>query len=121
MVRRVMITALGALALAAPAAQGAGGAGLQGLETRIAKAEQRFARVCESTPQRARCATVAAKIASRMDRIEARIAKRTAKITQRCSAGSTQRGCRNAADRLAKLNALNARAERLEAKARAAA
>ncbi len=115
MLKRIALITLTGLALAAPAALAANPAHI---EARIANAEKRFAAVCEATPPKANCHALAAKIVAGMDRIEARLGERIAKIEHRCGTASTAKGCHDAADRLAKLKELNARAEALEAKAR---
>lgn len=121
MLKQIVFTALAGLALAAPAAHAADESASTSptrIEARITKAEKRFAKVCEANPVKPSCQAVAAKIAAHMDAVEAHVGKRIAKIEQKCGSASTK-GCRKAADRLAKLQELNARAEALEAKARA--
>lgn len=122
MLKQIVLTALAALALAASGALAADGpsaaTGPAHIEARIAKAEKRFAAVCEVTPPKANCHALAAKIVAGMDKIEARLGKRIAKIEHKCGT-TTAKGCHDAASRLEKLRELNARAEALEAKARA--
>ena len=100
---------------AAPAAPGqARGHRLEILRLRIRLAELRFAKHCgtNSTSASQRCLDFAKKVEDRLTKLDGNVQARIAKIQSTCTATSTDAKCKHAAERIALLQKVDARASR---------
>jgi hypothetical protein len=90
--------------------QGQLGQRLQALQARIQNVELRFAKFCGSGAKSAppRCTDVANRAEARLTKLDANIQARIAKIQQTCDSTSTDPKCKNAADRIALLQKIDA-------------
>jgi hypothetical protein len=106
-------------AVGAPAAAGqARGQQLQILRLRMQLVELRFAKHCGSNSDGAaqRCLDVAQKVEDRLTKLDGNVQARIAKIQSTCAATSTDEKCKHAADRVALLQKVDARAKALAQK-----
>ncbi len=111
MVKRIALL-LAVIAVAVPAAaladDGKGGR-LASVEQRIDARFQHFASRCLVANAPERCAHVADRIVTRLDRLQRRIGHVEAAIKERCGQANPPERCAHAGDLIAKLDALKAK------------
>lgn len=105
-------------ATATQPAQGQGANRREQLRLRIQAVEARFAKHCganaSGTPQR--CIDVATRIEARLTKLDTRVQARMAKIQATCTSASTDPKCKNAANRVTALQAIDTRVQALAQK-----
>lgn len=106
--------ATGTPAATAPA-RGNGGQRLQRLRLRIQAVEARFAKHCGSNANGVaqRCTDVATKVEARLTKLDSNIQARITKIQTTCGTTSTDAKCKNAANRVTRLQAIDGRVQAL--------
>jgi len=91
---------------------------LELLRLRIQLAELRFAKHCgaSSTGASQRCVDFATKVEERLGKLDTKVQARIAKIQAACSTTSTDATCKNAAERVTRLQKIDARVQALSQK-----
>ena len=91
---------------------------MERIRLRIRLAERRFAKRCGSNANGAseRCLDFAKKVADRLTKLDSRVQERIGKIQSTCGASSTGEKCKNAAERIARLQKIDTRIKAFEQK-----